>query len=215
MTDRPLTDETAHDRPGPATSYRSSVGSGLPALARTALRDPGFAIRSLRSLLQARWSLRKATSVGARVRVDGRPRMRIYGRLEVGPRAQIVSTVAMTEITVYGKGRLEIGEGTFINFGCSIAASESVTIGPDCSIGTHVMIMDNEFHRLEPERRNEMPDPRPISIGRNVWVGGRAIILPGVSIGDDSVIGAGSVVTADVPPRSVAAGVPARVLRSL
>jgi maltose O-acetyltransferase len=77
------------------------------------------------------------------------------------------------------------------------------------------MLMDNAFHRLEPERRNEVPPSAPIVIGNNVWLGARTIVLPGVTIGHDSVIGAGSVVTRDVPPRTLSAGVPARPIKNL
>jgi maltose O-acetyltransferase len=75
--------------------------------------------------------------------------------------------------------------------------------------------MDNDFHRLEPERRNERPESKPIVLEDNVWLGGRVIVLAGVTIGEDSVIGAGSVVTSDIPPKVIAAGVPARVIRGL
>jgi maltose O-acetyltransferase len=165
---------------------------------------------------QARWSLRDAEVLGAKVRVRGRPRVANYGgRLLVGARVQIVSTVATTELVVYQGGILDIGERAFINYGCSIAATLRVEIGARCSIGTHVMMMDNDFHRIEPDRRDEMPDSAPIVLGENVWVGGRVIVLNGVTIGRDSVIGAGSVVSSDIPPRSVAAGVPAKVIRAL
>jgi maltose O-acetyltransferase len=77
------------------------------------------------------------------------------------------------------------------------------------------MMLDNGYHRVEPERRLERPPSQPIAIGENVWIGARVIVLPGVTIGADSCIGAGSVVTTDVPPRTLAAGVPARILRRL
>jgi maltose O-acetyltransferase len=77
------------------------------------------------------------------------------------------------------------------------------------------MMLDNDFHRVEPERRLERPPSAPIVIGENVWVGARVIVMAGVTVGDDSCIGAGSVVTADVPPRTLVAGVPARVIREL
>ena len=75
--------------------------------------------------------------------------------------------------------------------------------------------MDNDFHRIEPERRLERPESRPITIDDNVWIGARVIVLAGVTIGADSCIGAGSVVIDDIPPRSLAVGVPARVIREL
>jgi maltose O-acetyltransferase len=77
------------------------------------------------------------------------------------------------------------------------------------------MIMDNNFHRLEPERRLETPPSAPVHLGENVWLGGRVIVLPGVTIGDHSVVAAGSVVTHDVPERTIVAGVPARIVRTL
>jgi acetyltransferase-like isoleucine patch superfamily enzyme len=139
----------------------------------------------------------------------------VQGRLRVGDRVRLVSRPVCLELAVGGDGVLEIGEGAFINYGGSIAATKHVQIGKNCSIGTHVLIMDNEFHRLEPGRRNEMPDSRPIVLEDNVWLGARVIVLPGVTIGENSVVGAGSVVTRDVPANVIAAGVPARVLRPL
>jgi maltose O-acetyltransferase len=135
--------------------------------------------------------------------------------MTIADRVQLVSTVATLELAcVYG-ATLEIGARTFVNYGTSIAAYERVSIGPDCLIGTHCIIIDNEFHRLEPERRLERPASRPIELEANVWLGARVIVLPGVTIGVGSVVGAGSVVTRDVPPRSIVAGVPARMIRRL
>lgn len=197
------------------SDYRASIGGGWQNALHGALADPRFAIRAGTRMARAKWSLRDATTVGSRVRVKGVPRVENKGRLEVAPRVRIVSTVAQTELVVGRDGLLQIGESTFINYGCSISASGRVTIGADCNIGTHVMIMDNEFHSIEPERRNEIPESRPIELADNVWIGGRSIILGGVSIGYGSVIGAGSVVTKDVPARSIAVGVPARVIREI
>lgn len=166
-------------------------------------------------VLNAMWHLRGAEELGDRVRVWGRPVVDASGRLIVHPRVQIRSTVARTELLAFEGGLLEIGERAYINYGCSIAASLRISIGPRCSIGTHVMMMDNDFHRIEPERRDERPDSNPIVLEENVWIGGRSIILGGVTIGAHSVVGAGSVVTSDVPPRTVVAGSPARVIREL
>ena len=133
----------------------------------------------------------------------------------IGARVRLVSTAAKLEIATLEGGTLEIGERTFVNYGGSIAPAESVHIGADCLIGTHSIIMDNDFHRIEPERRLEWPESKPIVIEDNVWLGARVIVLGGVTIGRDSCIGAGSVVTGDIPPRSLAVGVPARVIRTL
>ncbi len=141
--------------------------------------------------------------------------MQAWGSLIVEDRVRLVSTVAVTELVATEGGTLEIGEGTYINYGCSISASQLVRIGPHCTIGTYVIMMDNDFHRREPERRNERPESRPIILEENVWLGARAIVLRGVTVGAGSVIGAGSVVTRDIPPRSVAVGLPARVIETL
>ena len=167
------------------------------------------------AVLRGYWYLRKAAHLGKRVRIWGRPSVRTEGKLIVRDRVRLVSTIAVTELVTSPGGTLEIGESAFINYGCSIAADELVRIGPRCSLGTHVIIMDNDFHQVDPEHRNERPESRPIVLEENVWVGARAIILRGVTIGAGSVIGAGSIVTRDVPARSVAVGMPARVIRTL
>jgi maltose O-acetyltransferase len=168
-----------------------------------------------RAVLRARWYLRSASTLGARVRVWGAPSIQNAGTLEVGERVRLVSTTATLEIAVGSNGLLRIGESVFINYGCSIAATKSILIGARCTIGTHVIMMDNDFHRLEPERRNESPPSAPIVLEENVWLGARVIVLRGVTIGEGSAIGAGSVVASDIPPRAVAAGVPAKVIRSI
>lgn len=165
--------------------------------------------------LRAQYYLRNAELGGSRVRVWGKLSVRNAGYMYVGNRAQIVSTITPTELLTAENGRLTIGERTYINYGCSIAAIDSVTIGPNCNIGTYVIIMDNQFHRLEPERRLEIPESEPIVIEENVWLGARVIVMPGVTIGAGSAVGAGSIVTRNIPPRSVAVGTPAKVIRSL
>lgn len=168
-----------------------------------------------RGLLGARWYLRHAESIGPRCRVWGRPAVDIRGRLVVGERLQLLSTLWRSELFVGEDGLLEIGDRVFINHGCSIGAAESIVIGSRCNIGTHVQLMDNDWHRLEPERRHERPPSRPIVLEENVWLGSRTIVLGGVSIGEGSVVGAGSVVVHDIPARSLAVGSPAKVVRSL
>jgi maltose O-acetyltransferase len=76
-------------------------------------------------------------------------------------------------------------------------------------------MMDNDFHRIEPERRNERAESAPIILENNVWLGARVIVLKGVTIGEGSVIGAGSVVTKNIPSRSLAVGQPAKIIKEL
>jgi maltose O-acetyltransferase len=105
---------------------------------------------------------------------------------------------------------IRLGQRVFINFNCVILDVAQVTIGDDTRIGPAVQIYTAEHPLDADERRNGLESGRPVTIGSNVWIGGGAIILPGVTIGDDAVIGAGSVVTHDVPARARVAGNPAR-----
>ncbi|MBV9171192.1 MAG: acyltransferase [Chloroflexi bacterium] len=104
---------------------------------------------------------------------------------------------------------ITIGNGTYLNRNTEIVAYQRVSIGRDCKIARDVLIMDTDQHPLP----NGDLDRAPVTIGNDVWIGARAIILKGVTIGDHAVIGAGSVVTRDIPARAIAAGVPARILR--
>jgi maltose O-acetyltransferase len=114
----------------------------------------------------------------------------------------------------YGE-HLTIGARTFVNFGLVALDVAPITIGDDCQIGPNVQLL-TAYHPTEPEpRRAKLEAAAPIAIGDNVWLGGGAIVLPGVTIGDDSVIGAGAVVTEDIPAGVVAVGNPARVIRKL
>jgi maltose O-acetyltransferase len=91
----------------------------------------------------------------------------------------------------------------------------AITIGDDVQIGPNVQLL-TATHPLEPQpRRDKWEAAEPITIGDNVWLGGGVIVCPGVSIGADTVVGAGSVVTRDLPAGVVAVGAPARVLREL
>ncbi|MGH8979105.1 MAG: DapH/DapD/GlmU-related protein [Acidimicrobiia bacterium] len=177
--------------------------------------NPSYLWHNGRAVINAKWSLRHVDEIGTRVRLRGRPAVTNQGRMVIGPRVQLVSTIATLELVSEKGGLLEIGERSLVNFGCSLVATELVRIGPRCQIGPYTMMLDNDFHRVEPERRLERPPSKPIVVGENVWIGARVILMAGVTVGDDSCIGAGSVVTADVPPRTLVAGVPARVIREL
>jgi maltose O-acetyltransferase len=108
-----------------------------------------------------------------------------------------------------------IGKNTFINFGLTCADVAKVTIGDDVQIGPNVQLL-TPTHPTEPEpRRQKWEAAKPIVIEDNVWLGGGVTVCPGVTIGENSVIGAGAVVTRDIPSNVVAVGNPARVIRSL
>ena len=106
---------------------------------------------------------------------------------------------------------IRLGEGVFLNFNCVILDVVEVTIGDKTQIAPGVQILTADHPRSPEVRASGLEFGRPIHIGRNVWIGGGAIILPGVTIGDDALVGAGSVVTRDVPAGATVVGNPARV----
>ncbi|MFE1952700.1 sugar O-acetyltransferase [Streptomyces sp. NPDC059524] len=114
----------------------------------------------------------------------------------------------------YGSN-ITIGARTFVNYHLTALDVAAITIGEDCQIGPNVQLL-TPTHPVEPQpRRDKFEAARPITIGDNVWLGGGAIVCPGVTIGDNSVIGAGAVVTRDIPANVVAVGNPARPVRTI
>lgn len=110
---------------------------------------------------------------------------------------------------------IRLGRNAFINFNCVFLDCAPIEIGDNLQMGPAAQLY-TAAHPLETDvRRSGLEYARPIRIGNDVWIGGGAIILPGVTIGDRSVIGAGSVVVRDVPAAKVVAGNPARILRDL
>jgi acetyltransferase-like isoleucine patch superfamily enzyme len=113
--------------------------------------------------------------------------------------------------------RIEVGDRTEFNNNLMLKSEgEGIRIGSDCLFGAEVQIFDSDFHDLDPARRvGGIPRTAAVEIGDNVFAGMGVKILKGVTIGDDSVIGAGSVVTGSIPAGVIAAGNPARVIREL
>lgn len=161
--------------------------------------------------VNARLRLRSATAVGRRVTLRGRPVVTNEGRMIIGDRVRLLSTVATLELVTIGTGQLEIGNNVFVNYGSSLVASSRVTIGNDCLIGAHVTVMDCDFHRVEDKGWDTTGEP--IVIEERVWLGNRAMVLKGVRVGHDAVVAAGAVVTRDVEPRTLVAGVPAVMVK--
>lgn len=108
---------------------------------------------------------------------------------------------------------IRLGRDVFLNFNCVILDIVLVEIGDRTQIGPAVQIYAADHPRDAETRRAGLEFGRPVRIGRDVWIGGGSVIVPGVAIGDGAVIGAGSVVTRDVPPGATAVGNPARVIR--
>ena len=118
-------------------------------------------------------------------------------------------------ITTLRRGaEVTIGEGSGFS-GTVIAAAGSIRIGNNVLCGANTTITDYDWHGIEPYRRNKPADPKPVVIKDNVWLGLNTVVLKGVTIGKNAVIGANSVVTKDIPENVIAAGNPCSVLRIL
>jgi acetyltransferase-like isoleucine patch superfamily enzyme len=169
-------------------------------------------VRNLPSSLLATAAFRLAGARSAVVTVNGRfPILVAAGSIKCGRLSLRCKTMPI-EIGAAKHGSLVLGERVFINNGATVVAIHRIEIGADCLIGDLVAIYDSNHHRMEPSHETRMA---PVRLGINVWVGRSATILPGVTIGDHSVIAAGSIVTSDVPPKTLVAGVPAKPIRSL
>ena len=150
-------------------------------------------------------------SLGRGVQIRGRLRLRLGVRVAIGDGCRLNRFVRFT-----GTGTVTVGPDTLLN-GCWIGSWDRVDVGARCLLA-NCEISDADFHNVDPARRHEPAGPatrRPVRIGDNVWVGSRVLVLKGTTVGDDSVLGAGSVVRGAVPTRVVVAGNPAVVTRQL
>jgi acetyltransferase-like isoleucine patch superfamily enzyme len=140
--------------------------------------------------------------LGAPLTIRGSGTVRLGDHVRVD-RATVLYTVSKDAV-------IEIGDNAYLN-GPRISAAAAVRIGPGCLLGD-ARIMDTDFHHTNKRRRTPQgPSPaRPIEIGANVWIGAWAGILKGVTIGENSIVAFGAVVTSDVPPDRIVAGNPAR-----
>jgi acetyltransferase-like isoleucine patch superfamily enzyme len=120
-------------------------------------------------------------------------------------------------LTIECGGELMVGARTIFGHHCTVGAKQCVQIGPDCLIAEMVSIRDSDhaFAAADRPYREQGHVSAPVILGRNVWLGSKVVVGRGVRIGDNAVVGAGAVVTKDVPPNSLAVGIPARVVRRL
>lgn len=152
-----------------------------------------------------------------------------YPRLEIGTGVMFIGRLTVSDgtrvslgdrvrirqhVVINGGGIVEVGADTLLN-GCWVLAAERVSFGDHCLV-SDCGVTDNDFHNLPPEMRHEPPGPltrRPVTIGRNVWLGTHALVLKGVTIGPNAAVGAGAVVRDDVPADVVVSGNPATVVK--
>lgn len=151
---------------------------------------------------------RAGASCGKRPRIKGE--LRVRGPVSVGDDLLVDGPDFAVILAALQDAKLMVGHGAYLNRGTDISAWQNVVIGDNLRMGEFASIQDWDGHPLE-----EGADPRvaPVTIGDNVWIGRRAMVLPGVKVGDHAVIAAGAVVVGDVADRTLVGGVPARPLR--
>ncbi|KQY79602.1 acetyltransferase [Paenibacillus sp. Root52] len=153
-------------------------------------------------------------TLGLLPRIRGKVYLNRSGELQVGKRLNIIGKPWGTQLTVVKGARLTIGDDVLINAGVGIAANIEVVIGNNVMIGPRTSIFDSAYHRIDSlDDGSEMA--QRITIQDNAWIGTGALILPGVTIGKNAVVAAGSTVTKDVPDNTLVAGAPAKVIREL
>lgn len=167
-------------------------------------------VQLLRAWLRARWALRGVNQLGRLVVAQGKLQMRNEGYTRMGTGVRIWSTIAPAQFYVGSEGRLSIGDDCFLN-GCLIAAHQEVSIGRSAYIAPNAQIADSYAFGMQ----DAAAKTAPIHVGDDVWIATRAIILPGVRIGNGAVVGVGAVVAEDVPDYAIVAGVPAKIIRYL
>lgn len=139
-------------------------------------------------------------------------------RITIGEQVSIGEQI---QLTTWEQGTIRIDDGCTIRANCHITAANKITIGKNLLTGTNVLISDNNHGSFVREQLNMHPGERPIisrgpvTIGNNVWIGNNACIMQAVTVGDGAVIAANSVVTHDVPPYTMVAGVPATIIKSI
>ena len=162
----------------------------------------------------------QCSRIGSGFTMDHLPYIVGTGRIALGDRVIFGGKV----VFMFGNRgphtpEVSIGDHTFLGHSVGLSCSDSIRVGDHCLIASGVQISDYDGHPVDAMRRRNEPTPpegiRPVKIGNDVWIGSNAIILKGVSIGDRSVVGAGAVVTRDVPPDVVVAGNPARIVKHL
>jgi acetyltransferase-like isoleucine patch superfamily enzyme len=155
-------------------------------------------------------------SIGSGFVSNGHLHLRGAGTIRIGAGVNAWTRAEANFLTTLSPNAvIEVGDNVRLN-GCDIQAAERVTVGDDCILGSCIVV-DTDYHSVDVDRREQGAAvvTRPVTIGRNVWVGGKATVLKGVTIGEDSVVGYGAVVVGDVPAGVVVAGNPARVVRRL
>jgi maltose O-acetyltransferase len=194
------------------TGYESKMSATLPRASLWQKVREELAPFSLRVSLTRAILSPLPPNVGTRVRVQV---MRMAGfRIGRGTMFWGMPTIVGTSDVV---GKLSIGDGCWLNVGCYLELGDEIRIGNDVSFGPEVMILTSthDTRAGSTARRAVEVDCKPVVIESGAWIGARATILPGVTVGEGAIVAAGAVVHRDVPPNTLVAGVPARIVKEL
>lgn len=195
---------------GPAPGVRPATEPGLARL------EPGYSGWATLGPLRTRLRLalaRLSISFGLRTPTSPEFPHHIRVRLLRRQGMQIASTVTGLRQCEFDSPNVRIGDGTFVNAGCRFVGRGNIDIGCNVLIGPEVMIITSSHPVDSCGQVSREPHYTPVRIADRCWIGARALILPGVTIGEGTVIGAGAVVTGDCEPGAVYVGVPARKIR--
>jgi acetyltransferase-like isoleucine patch superfamily enzyme len=184
---------------------------------RTVRRD---LISTLRTFLFHEPMFRaRCERVGERLRLNnGVPYIEGHLKIRLGDDVSVDSVSSFMAAKVNDEVIFEVGDHVFLGHQLTVSVAERVTIGSHVLVSDRVMISDNDGHPLDPTRRNQgapvdAHTVRPVTIEDGAWIGSRAVILKGVTVGRGAVVAAGAVVTRDVPPYALVAGNPARIVK--
>lgn len=160
----------------------------------------------------AKYYLRKCTRTGKWVSVNGKPLIKNSGQMILANEVRVWSSIQRAKLFTGPEGILKIGKNSRVN-GAHISAQKLVEIGDNVRIAPYTLILDSDFHNINDHFSDGVS--KEIIIENNVWLASRCTILKGVRIGQGAVVATGAVVTKDVPPYTVVAGVPAKVIKKL
>ncbi|MEI8349040.1 MAG: acyltransferase [Candidatus Omnitrophota bacterium] len=157
--------------------------------------------------------------VGRNLRLEKLPYIVGNGSIELGDNVRISGRIDIGFNNRFGHTpQFIVGNNVFIGCLCGFAAAKKIEIGNNCYLASGVKIFDNDGHPLDPQKRRQgepvsIEDVQSVKLCDNVWVGTGGVILKGVTIGENSVVGAGSIITKDVPANTIVAGNPARIIK--
>lgn len=188
----------------------ATSSSDAEPLQKMVRRRLGNARRLLSGAVRAR--LAGAESFGGHADMRGRVRFKLHGRAVFGRGFIAEGDISTVSVIVRENATLVVGDDVYMNYGVAIEACHEIRIGSHVLMAPLVSVIDDNRHETEP---GAVRYKGPVVIGDNVWLARNVAVIPGASIGDGCVIAANSVVCTEIPPNSLAAGAPARVIRKL